>query len=85
MMKVKIQISTSTKNSTVNAVGNRNRRLGSALASSGRARVSVAMAHPCHPVVTRAAASPARPGTVPRFFSEPLSGVLTLPRVIFIR
>ena len=27
-MKVKIQISTSTKNSTVNAVGNLNRRLG---------------------------------------------------------
>ncbi len=36
MMNVKIQTSTSTKNSTVNAVGNLNRRLGSAVVSSGR-------------------------------------------------
>ena len=43
MTNVKIHTSTSTKNNTVNAVGNRNRRLGSAPASSGRAWVSVAM------------------------------------------
>src|SRR6516162_10186593 len=41
MMKVKIQISTSTKNSTVNAVGNLNLRFGLALVSSGVACVSV--------------------------------------------
>ena len=33
MMNVKTQTSTSTKNSTVNAVGNLNRRLGSAVTS----------------------------------------------------
>ena len=43
MMNVKIQTSTSTKNSTVNAVGNLNRRLGSVVVSSGVACVSVVM------------------------------------------
>src|SRR5580692_4609683 len=43
MMNVKIQTSTSTKNSTVNAVGNLNRRLGSVVVSSGVACVSVIM------------------------------------------
>lgn len=41
MMNVKIQTSTSTKNSTVNAVGNLNRRLGSAVVSSWRVCVSL--------------------------------------------
>jgi hypothetical protein len=40
MTKVKIQTSTSTKNSTVNAVGNLNRRLGSAVVSSCRVDVT---------------------------------------------
>src|SRR6516162_8439870 len=43
MMKVKIQISTSTKNSTVNAVGNLNLRFGLAFVFSGVACVSVAI------------------------------------------
>src|SRR6516164_5399926 len=46
MMNVKIQTSTSTKNNTVNAVGNRNRRLGSAVPTSGRACVSAVTALP---------------------------------------
>ena len=43
MMNVRTQTSTSTKNSTVNAVGNLNRRLGSAVVSSGLVCVSVVM------------------------------------------
>ena len=43
MMKVRTQTSTRTKNSTVNAVGNLNRRLGSAVVSSGVVCVSVVM------------------------------------------
>ena len=46
MMNVKTQTSTSTKNSTVNAVGNLNRRLGSAVlspVSSGLVCVSAVM------------------------------------------
>src|SRR6516162_8609461 len=85
MMNVRIQTSTSTKNSTVNAVGNLNRRLGSVASPSGRARVSVAMAHPCHSVVTRAAARPARPGgAVSGFCANPHGSVLTLSRVIIV-
>ena len=43
MMKVRTQTRTRTKNSTVNAVGNLNRRLGSAVVSSGVVCVSVVM------------------------------------------
>ena len=43
MMNVKIQTSASTKNSTVNAVGNLNRRLGLAVVSSGLVCVSAVM------------------------------------------
>src|SRR5262249_53249013 len=46
MMNVRIQTSTSTKNSTVNAVGNLNLRLGLAVASPGGALVSVLTAPP---------------------------------------
>jgi len=52
------------ENSTVNAVGNLNRRLGSVVVSSWPARVSVvtarpyrSLAHPCRPVVTRCRAA----------------------------
>jgi hypothetical protein len=48
MMNVKIHTSTSTKNNTVNAVGNLNLRLGSAVAAPGGAWVPALTASPLY-------------------------------------
>jgi hypothetical protein len=94
MMNVKIQTSTSTKNSTVNAVGNLNRCLGSAVVSpvsSILVCVSAVMALAAGPRRSQArrlvAASLAHPqARIAKFDScsllESRRGIITLSRVI---